>query len=101
MKMKKARLCDRKYFKNQRKVRIKIKPKLRIEDDGRRDKGAGKGNTKLGKVEEDLEDFSKYISSNLEGFSLRRIDELQEIIVVRQDVILLKIKSKEESMQVD
>ena len=68
-----------------------MKPKLRIEDDGRRDKGE----TKLGK-EEDLEDLSKYISSNLEGFSLSRIDELQEIIVVRQDLILLRIKSKEE-----
>ena len=31
-----------------------MKPKLRIEDDGRRDKGAGEGKTKLGKVE-DLE----------------------------------------------
>ena len=72
-----------------------MKPKLRIEDDGRRDKGAGEGKAKLGK-EEDLEDLSKYISSNLEGFSLRRIDELQEIIVVRQDLILLIIKSKEE-----
>jgi hypothetical protein len=74
-----------------------MKPKLRIEDDGRRDKGAGEGKTKLGK-EEDLEDLSKYISSNLEGFSLRRIDELQEIIVVRQDLILLRIKFKEESV---
>ena len=76
-----------------------MKPKQRIEDDGRRDKGAGEGKTKLGK-EEDLEDLSKYISSNLEGFSLRRIeiDELQEIIVVRQDLILLRIKSKEESV---
>ena len=73
-----------------------MKPKLRIEDDGKRDKGAGEGKTKLGK--EDLEDLSKYISSNLEGFSLRRIDELQEIIVVRQDLILLRIKSKEESV---
>ena len=43
--------------------------------------------------EQDLEDLS-----NLEGFSLRRIDELQEIIVVRQDLILLRIKSKEESV---
>ena len=41
-----------------------MKPKLLIEDDGRRDKGAGEGKTKLGK-EEDLEDLSKYISSNL------------------------------------
>ena len=50
--------------------------------------------------EEDLEDLSKYISSNLEGFSLRRIDEHQNIIVVRlkQDLILLKIESKEESV---
>ena len=63
-----------------------MKPKLRIEDDGRRDKGE----TKLGK-EEDLEDLSKYISSNLERFTLRRIDELQEIIVVSQDSISLKI----------
>ena len=39
-----------------------MKPKLRIENDGR-DKGAGEGKTKLGK-EEDLEDLSKYISSN-------------------------------------
>ena len=61
-------------------------------------KGVGEGKTKLGKDDEDLEDLSKYISSNLEGFSLRRIDELQEIIVVRQDLILLKIKSKEESV---
>ena len=52
-----------------------MKPKLRIEDDGKRDKGAGEGKTKLGK-DEDLEDLSKYISSNLEGFSLRRIDEM-------------------------
>ena len=51
----------------------------------------------MGKEEEDLEDLSKYISSYLEGFSLRRIDELQEIIV-RQDLILLRIKSKEESV---
>ena len=78
----------------------KMKPKLRIEDDGRRDKGAGEGETKLGK-EEDLEDLSKYISSNLEGFSLRRIDELQEIIVVRQDLISLRIKSKKESVLVE
>ena len=35
-----------------------MKPKLRIEDDGRRDKGAGEGKTKLGKEEEDLEDLS-------------------------------------------
>ena len=70
-----------------------MKPKLRIEDDGRRDKDAGEGKTKLGK-EEDLEDSSKYISSNLEGFSLRRIDELQEIIVVRQDLILWRMKLK-------
>ena len=48
--------------------------------------------------DEDLEDLSRYIGSNLEGFSLRRIDELQEIIVVKQDLILLKIKSKEESV---
>ena len=74
-----------------------MKPKLRIEDDGRRDKVAEVGKTKLGK-EEDLEDLSKYISSNLEGFSLKRLDELQEIIVVRQDLILLRIKSKEESV---
>ena len=47
---------------------------------------------------EDLEDLSKYISLNLEGFSLRRIDELKGIIVVRQDLILLKKKSKEESL---
>ena len=52
----------------------------------------------MGKDLEDLEDLSKYISSNLEGFSLRRIDELQEIIVVRQDLILLKIKSKKKSV---
>ena len=39
-----------------------MKPKLHIEDDVRRDKGAGEGKTKLGK-EEDLEDLSKYISS--------------------------------------
>ena len=75
------------------RLESKIKPKLLIEDDGRRDKGAGE----LGK-EEDLEDLSKYISSNLEGFSLRRIDQLHEIIVVRQDLILLRIKSKEESV---
>ena len=74
-----------------------MKPKLRIDDDGKRDKGAGEGKINLGK-EEDLEDLSKYISSNLEGFSLRRIDELKEIIVVRQDLILLRIKSKEESV---
>ena len=72
-----------------------MKPKLRIENDGRRDKGAGEGKTKLVE-EEDLEDLSKYISSNLEGFSLIRMDELQEIIVVRRDLIFLKIKSKEE-----
>ena len=42
-----------------------------------------------------------YISLNFEKFSLRRINELQEIIVVRQDLILLKIKSKEESVQVE
>ena len=42
--------------------------KLRIEDDGRRDKGAGESKTKLGK-EEDLEDSSNYISLNLERFS--------------------------------
>ena len=29
------------------------------------------------------EDLSKYISSNLEGFSLRRVDELQKVIVVK------------------
>ena len=58
-----------------------MKPKLRIEDDGRRDKGVGEGKTKLGKDEEDLEDLSKYISSNLEGFSLRRMDELQETLL--------------------
>ena len=53
----------------------------------------------LEKEEEDIEDLSNYISSNLEGFSLRRIDELQEIIVViRQDITSLKIKSKEESV---
>ena len=74
-----------------------MKPKLRIEDDGRRYKGAEKGKTKFEK-EDDLEDLSKYISSNSEGFSLRRIDELQEIIVDRQDLILLRIKSKEESV---
>ena len=39
-----------------------MKPKLRIENDGRRDKGAGKSKTKLGKEEEDLEDLSKYIN---------------------------------------
>ena len=50
------------------RLETKMKPELRIEDDGRRDKGAGEGKTKLGK-EEDLEDLSKYISSNLEGFS--------------------------------
>ena len=70
-----------------------MKPKLRIEDDGKRDKDDGEGKTKLGK-----EDLSKYMSSNLEGFSLRRLDELQEIIVVRQDLILLRIKSKKESV---
>ena len=74
-----------------------MKPKLRIEDDRRRYKGAGECKTKLGK-DEDLEDLSKYISSNLERFSLRRIDELQEIIIVRLDLILLRIKSKEESV---
>ena len=63
------------------RLESKIKPRLHIENDGRRDKGAGKGKTKLGK-KEDLEDLSKFISSNLEGFSLRRIDELLEIIVV-------------------
>ena len=41
----------------------------------KKDKGAGESKTKLGN-EEDLEDLSKYISSNLEGFGLRRIDEL-------------------------
>ena len=54
-----------------------MKPKLRIEDDGKRDKGAGGGKTKLGKEE----DLSKYTSSNLEGFSSRRIDELQETLL--------------------
>ena len=39
------------------KLESKMKPKLRIEDDGRRDKGAGEGKAKLGK-EEDLEDLS-------------------------------------------
>ena len=63
------------------RLESKINPKLRIEDDGRRGKGAGEGQTKLGK-EENLENLSKYISSNLEGFSFRHIDELQEIIVV-------------------
>ena len=77
-----------------------MKPKLRIEADGRRDKGAGEGKSNLGK-DEDLEDLSKYISSNLEGFSLRRIDELHEIIVVRQDLILFRIKSEEESVYVE
>ena len=79
------------------RLESKIKPKLRIEDEWRKDKGAGEGKTKLGK-EEDLKDLSKYISSNLEGFSLRRVDELQKIIRVRQDLILLKIKSEEESV---
>ena len=37
-----------------------MKPKLRIEDDGRRDKGAGEGKTKLGK-DEYSEDLSKYM----------------------------------------
>ena len=60
------------------RLELKMKPKLRIEDDGRRDKGAGEGKT--------------------EGFSLRRVDKLQEIIVVRQDLILLRIKSKEKSV---
>ena len=76
------------------RLESKIKPKLCIEDDGRRDKGAGEGKIKLGKEE----DLSKYITLNLEGFSLRRIDEHQEIIVVRQDLILLRIKSKKESV---
>ena len=59
------------------RLESKIKPKIRIKDDGRRrDKGAGEGKTKLGKEEENLENFSKYISSNLEGFNLKRIDEL-------------------------
>ena len=71
------------------RLESKIKPKLHIEDNGRRDKGAGEGKSKLDKEEENLEDLSKYTSSNLEGFSLRRIDELKEIIVVRQDLILL------------
>ena len=47
----------------------------------KKDKGAGEGKTKLGKDEEDLEDLSKYTSSNLEGFSLRRMDELQETLL--------------------
>ena len=34
-----------------------MKHKLRMKDDGRRDKGAGEGKTKLGK--EDLEDLFK------------------------------------------
>ena len=38
-----------------------------------------------------LEDLSNYISLNLEGLSLWRIDELQEIIV-KQDLISLGIK---------
>ena len=36
----------------------------------------------MGKEEKNLEDLSKYISSNLEGFSLRLTDEIQKIIVV-------------------
>jgi len=59
------------------RLESKIKPKLRIDDDGKRDKGAGGGKTKLGKEE----DLSKYTSSNLEGFSSRRIDELQETLL--------------------
>ena len=35
--------------------------------------------------EKDLEDLLKLISSNLSGFSLRHIGEVQEIIVWRQD----------------
>ena len=91
--MKKQDLVTESIWGITERLESKMKPKLRIEDDGKRDKGAGESKTKLGK-EEDLEDLSKYISSNLEGFSLRRIDELQEIIVVRQDLILLRIKSK-------
>ena len=95
--MKKHDLVTESIWGIRERLESKIKPKLHIEDDGKRDNGAGEGKTKLGK-EEDLEDSSKYISSNLEGFSLRRIEELQEILVVRQDLILLRIKSKEESV---
>ena len=48
-------------------------------------------------MEEEIKVLEK-VKLNWEGFSLRRIDELQEIIVVRQDLILLRIKSKEESV---
>ena len=95
--MKKHDLVTESIWAIRERLESKMKPKLRIEDDGRRDKGAGEGKTKFWK-EEVLEDLSKYISPNLKGFSLRRIDELQEIIVVRQDLILLRIKSKEESV---
>ena len=43
-----------------------MKPRLRIEDDGRRDKYAGECKTKLGK-EENLEDLSENM------FNFRRI----------------------------
>ena len=95
--MKKHDLVSESIWGIRERLESKMKSKLRIEDDGKRDKGARGGKTKLGK-EKDLEDLSKYISSNLERFSLRRIDELQEIIVVRQDLILLRIKSKKESV---
>ena len=82
-----------KVFEILEKGQSKIKPKIRIEDDGRRDKGAGEDKTKVGKEEEDLEDLSKYISSNLEGFNFIHLYKLYVTIVVKQYLILLKIKS--------
>ena len=71
--------------------KIKTKPKPRIDEDEIKVKGVREDETKVWKEKGDLEDLSNYISLNLEGLSLWRIDEPQEIIV-KQDLILFGIK---------
>ena len=50
--MKKHDLVTESIWGIRERLESKMKPKLRIEDDGRRDKGAGEGKTKLGKDED-------------------------------------------------
>ena len=56
MKVKKHDLVTESIWGIRERLESKMKPKLRMEDDGRRVKGAGEGKTKVGK-EDDLEDL--------------------------------------------
>ena len=57
--MKKHDLVTESIWGIRERLESKIKPKLRIEDDGRGDKGAGEGKTKMEKEKEGLKDLSQ------------------------------------------